>query len=137
MLARREHSCHELEQKLLHKGCSAPLVHTVIADLKAQRLVSDERYTETWVRARRGRGYGPVRIRQELQEKGVEAELIATHLDFSDPVWRDEARDARAKRFGARLPAAAPERAKQMRFLQSRGFTFDQVRAALNLSDEG
>ena len=136
MLARREHSSKELEQKLLHKGVSSSLIPTLIADLQAQRLLDDERYAEMLVRVRRERGYGPVRIRQELQEKGVGVEVIARQLDFADATWLDVVRGVRNKRFGATRPANMTERARQTRFLLARGFTGEQVRGALNLQGE-
>lgn len=136
MLARREHSCLELERKLLHKGCSPGLTQTVIADLQTQGLVSDERYTEALVRVRRERGYGPVKISRELQEKGVDADIAARYVDFGDDEWVHVLRGVRIKRFGATRPAGAGERARQMRFLLARGFTAEQVRRVLNLQGE-
>ena len=136
MLARREHSCRELEQKLLHKGCSPPHIQTVIAELQAQRLVSDERYAETLSRVRRERGYGPVRIARELQEKGVDPDVAAHYVDFGDEAWLEVLRGVRIKRFGAARPTSMAERARQTRFLLARGFTGEQVRRVLNLQGE-
>ncbi len=135
-LARREHSSLELEQKLLRKGCSPTLARALIADLAARRLVSDDRFVETLIRARRTRGLGPVRIAQELKEKGIGAGAIDDQLDFSSPLWSEEIECVRRKKFGSALPQTAAERAKQARFLQYRGFTHEQIRRALNSRDE-
>lgn len=102
----------------------------------AQRLVSDDRFVETLVRARRARGHGPVRIAQELKEKGIGAGIIENQLDFSSPLWLEEIERVRRKKFGGGLPQTAPERAKQARFLHYRGFTHEQIRRVLNSRDE-
>lgn len=132
LLARREHSCHELqrklEEKLAEKNCPAEMIATVISRLANEGLQSDARFTESYVRSRAGRGRGQVRIRQELQQRGIEADLISTYLNDSSFDWFQLAVDARQKRFGSSLPEDMNERAKQTRFLQQRGFAHEQIR---------
>lgn len=135
LLARREHSGHELRTKLVRKGCPEALANNVVSELEAARLVSDERFAETLVRVRTERGYGPLRIERELHDKGVDAELIKTVLDSSDPLWLDLVRRIRRKKFGKAAIKNYKERARQARFLQYRGFTYDQIQRAL-ASDE-
>jgi len=106
-----------------------------VAALQAQRLLSDERFTEALIRARRARGFGPVRIQRELQEKGIGDELIGDKLDFSSPAWLEESDRVRRKKFGDVLPRSMAERAKQTRFLQYRGFTLEQIQRILNPRD--
>jgi regulatory protein len=132
MLARREHSRGELEDKLIRKGCGASLAAVVAAALAAEQLLSDERFVEMLVRARRRRGYGPLRIQQELKDKQIASELIGRWLDKSGRGWIEDLKRARNKRFGSRLPGSIAERAKQARFLQQRGFTFEQINMVLN-----
>lgn len=132
MLARREHTKHELKEKLVRKGCPEGVALEVVADLEATKLLSDERFAESVVRVRRNRGYGPLRIRKELQDKGVDHDCIERCLDAGDPEWVDVGRQARRKRFGDKLPKDYKERARQARFLQYRGFTYDQIQGALN-----
>lgn len=103
-----------------------------IAGLKSERLVSDARFAESRAGALRRRGYGPLRIRHDLQEKGVDAELIAHWVDSSDEAWVDTLMAVREKKFGAVPPRDAAHRARQIRFLQSRGFTLEQIRRVLN-----
>jgi len=134
-LARREHSCRELSAKLLRKGYEQTLVSETVAALQARRLLSDERFTEALIRARRARGLGPVRIQRELQEKGIGDELIGDKLDFSSPAWLEELDRVRRKKFGDVLPRGMPERAKQTRFLQYRGFTLEQIQRILDPRD--
>jgi regulatory protein len=134
-LARREHSCRELSAKLLSKGYEQTLVSETVAALQAQRLLSDERFTEALIRARRARGFGPVRIQRELQEKGIVDELIGDKLDFSSQAWLEELDRVRRKKFGGVLPRSIAERAKQTRFLQYRGFTLEQIQRILHPRD--
>jgi regulatory protein len=134
-LARREHSVAELAAKLIDKGCDEALASRVIGDLQRAGLVSDERFSEMLVRVRRARGFGPVRIKGELREKGVAGEMIERRLDVSSPAWVDAARQARQKKFGAGLPKNFTEKARQMRFLQYRGFTHDLIQRAFDGDD--
>ena len=131
-LARREHSCRELHDKLLKKGCARALAADTVKRLETERLVSDDRFMESLIQVRRDRGYGPLRIQKELQEKGVTAEAIERWLDVSDRNWLDDIRRVQRKKFGARLPRSYTERARQARFLQYRGFTYDQIQQVLN-----
>ena len=127
MLARREHSAGELRAKLLRKGHAPAAVTQAMTDLQQDGLISDRRFTEMLLTVRRGRGVGPLRIRKELQEKGVAEELINQYLDVSSLKWIEDVRRVRQKKYGDELPANYAERARQARFLQSRGYTFDQI----------
>lgn len=135
MLARREHSLHELQQKLVRKGCGAELAAEVAQELETRQLLSDGRFAEDLLRARRERGYGPLRIKKEMQDKGVDEELIERFVDMSDPLWLEILKRVRRKKFGDRRPRSYQERARQARFLQYRGFTFDQIQSVLNEVD--
>ena len=131
-LTRREHSRRELEVKLLRKGCAAELAAQVAAGLEAEGLLSDERFVEALVRVRRQRGCGPLRIQKELQEKGVAADVIGRWLDVAGDDWIEEVRRVCRRKYGGKLPKSLSERARQARFLQYRGFTFEQIQQALN-----
>ena len=132
-LARREHSRSELHDKLLKKGCAETMAAETVKRLEQERLVSDDRFMESLIQARRNRGYGPLRIQKELQDKGVAAEAIERWLDVSVREWLEDIRRVQRKKFGARLPKSFTERARQARFLQYRGFTYDQIQQVLNL----
>ena len=136
LLARREHAAVELTRKLRAKGWPEALVEAAVEGLVEERLVSDERFTEAFIHGRVGRGSGPLKIEAELGQKGVGDAVVAELLDRRDAEWRRLAREVRAKRFGAEIPRDFKERAKQMRFLQGRGFTHDQIRAALGDDDD-
>ncbi len=135
LLARREHSRLELQRKLCRKGCDEALVEAVLAQLVAEGLLSDGRFAESYVNARKARGEGPVRIRAALREKGVGDELIADVLDDEAADWQALIRAAWHKRFAGKLPQDHKERARQARFLQQRGFTMEQIGALLFRGD--
>jgi len=118
--------------KLLDKGCAEALAAELVQQLEAERLLSDDRFMESLIRARRSRGYGPLRIQKELQEKGVAPEAIEQWLDVTGREWLEDIRRVQRKKFGARLPRNFAERARQARFLQYRGFTYDQIQQVLN-----
>lgn len=108
----------------------------MVAALAAEGLVSDERFVEALVHARRARGYGPLYIRRELEEKGIGRELVRRWVNLRDRGWIEDLRRVKKKKFGGRLPASLAERAKQTRFLQSRGFTHEQIRTVLGSDDD-
>lgn len=126
-LALREHSTLELTRKLLDKQYDDVAISNVLNDLKSQGLLSDERFTENYVRYRKGKGFGSLHIQKELRECGVSEELINKYVDASDEIWKVLVKAVQKKRFGDPLPENIEERAKQARFLQSRGFTSDQI----------
>jgi regulatory protein len=114
------------------KGCAEAIAAEVVRQLEAERLLSDDRFMESLIQARRNRGYGPLRIQKELQEKGVAPEAIADWLDATSRDWIDDIRRVQRKKFGAHLPRNYTERARQARFLQYRGFTYDQIQQLLD-----
>ena len=129
LLARREHSRAELARKLTERGFAAEDIGPLLDRLAAQRLQSDARFTECYVRMRRGRGYGPQRIRAELRERGVGPELIGQMLDTQAGVDTPRIDDIWRRKFAGHLPEDYRERARQMRFLQQRGFTSTEIHA--------
>ena len=72
----------------------------------------------------------------ELRERGVESEAIEQALGDTEMDWNHAAREARRRKFGLAPPADYRERAKQARFLQYRGFSSDQIRAALGPDED-
>ena len=136
LLARREHSRVELQRKLAERGIPAELVDAVLDSLATRRLQSDERYAESLLASRIGRGQGPARIRRELAERGVEPARIDAALEAAAADWSRLARETRRRRFGSELPGEWNERVRQSRFLEYRGFTSEQIRAALGGDDD-
>ena len=126
-LARREHSEAELRRKLATRGFDADLIETTLADLVAENLLSNTRFAEAFVHSRYQRGSGPQKIHAELRERGIDDGLIEDSIAGYDLQWRERVREVREKKFGAGLPGDYKERARQMRFLQQRGFTPEQI----------
>jgi regulatory protein len=135
LLSRREHSLVELRQKLAARNFSPDEIDVTLERLAREGLASDERFAEAFIAAHARRGEGPVRIRAELQRRGVGADIIARHLTGETRDWPALAREVRLRRFGAAAPGDFRERARQSRFLEYRGFTMEQIRAALSAEE--
>ena len=134
LLARREHSRAELVAKLVRSGHERVAAERTVAELAEQGLVCDARFAEALLRSQVGRGGGPLRIRRDLEARGVERSVVEGVLDPDDEEWEARAREARDKRFGAAPPGDRSEAARQARFLAGRGFTRRQVRRAIEES---
>ncbi|MTI12922.1 regulatory protein RecX [Sansalvadorimonas verongulae] len=132
LLSRREHSRQELFGKLRGRAESLEMLEGILDQLEEDRLLSDERFVESFVRSRIGRGYGPVRIRQELQQKGADSDLIVMALESAEVDWHELARESRQRKFGESAPVDNRDRSKQMRYLQYRGFDMDAIRSAIS-----
>ena len=133
LLGRREYAHSELAAALQRKGYAADIIAEALGELAGEGLLNDQRYAESLVRQLAGRGQGPTRIRQALHEAGISTELIATVLEAGAD-WHALAAETRRRRFGAEAPTDWPERARQMRFLQYRGFSKDHIASALGSS---
>ena len=131
LLSRREHSRRELVRKLARVTSDATLVEHAIDRLAEQGLQSDERFAAALVRRRTSSGHGPLRLLGELREHGIDSPTIETALAEAAGDWHRVAAAARAKRFGEAPPASRHELARQLRFLQYRGFTSEQARRAV------
>ncbi len=118
----------ELTGKLIQKGFDEVFVVEALAVLEEEGLLSDARYSESYVRSRMNKGFGPVRIREELRQRGVAGELVNEFVDFQSRCWFEAAREARQKRFGGQFPEDMKARSKQLQFLQYRGFTSDHTK---------
>lgn len=126
LLARREHGRVELARKLLRRGAAAELVEAALERLAEEGLLSEARYLESFIRSRAAAGYGPLRIREELGQRGIARSEVEQALADSGIDWNDGLRELWQRRFGA-LPGDQRERARQMRFLLYRGFPGESV----------
>ncbi|WP_047541299.1 recombination regulator RecX [Methylotenera versatilis] len=136
-LGKREYSYKELGQKLksyLDENEDADSITAILDDFKTRGWLSDARFTEQMVHARRAK-FGSSKIVHELREKGIESTLIEgaieqlkeTELASAKEIWQKKYKNA---------PANRDEWAKQARFLQSRGFGFDTIKKVLNLQTD-
>lgn len=130
LLARREHGRAELARKLRQRGAVDELIEPALERLSEEGLLSDERFLESFINSRARAGYGPLRIRDELNQRGLPRTLVERALAESAVDWTENLRELWQRRFGA-LPADARERAKQGRFLLYRGFAHEAVSRVL------
>jgi regulatory protein len=125
LLARREHSQAELKQKLTRRyGVEAiELIKTTLERLAADNYQSDQRFTESYIYSRLQRGFGLNRIKQELQQKGVDRECIGTMLEDAGVKELEQQQVERAwrKKFKA-LPSTPKEHHQQYYHLTTKGF---------------
>ena len=127
LLNRRDYSQYEIIQKLSIKGYQRDDIQAALSPLIAAGLINEPRYAENYIYWRRTKGYGPLRILRELEIRGIPAEMIAEVLNITDNAWLIEIRRIWQKQFKGYLPTDFKSRAKQMRFLQYRGFTQVQI----------
>jgi len=135
-LARREYGRTELFRKLADKGFDPDVARTAVARLVEEGLQSDTRFAESFVQSRIGQGKGPVRIRAELGQKGIDESVIELALEASGADWCALATEQRVKKFGRARPADFAEKARQMRFLQYRGYESGHIQAAVRADAE-
>ena len=129
-LARREYGQAELIRKLADRGFERGTAEQAVGQLTDEGLQSDARFAESFVQSRINQGKGPVRIRMDLGQRGITDATIEMALEEADPDWRALAREQRRKKFGTAAPADFTEKARQMRFLQYRGFEQDHIQSA-------
>jgi len=125
LLARREHSRHELARKLGAHAQDPAELEGVLDALEAQGWLSERRVVEQVVHARRRR-FGARRIARELVEKGIGEEAVAAALKTLEEDEVESARMVWHRKF-PQSPRTAAERARQVRFLQGRGFSFETI----------
>lgn len=131
LLARREHSQKELLTKLsrkyslTHSSSSWGQLLYEVERLRREGLQSDTRMAESFVRHRAGTGQGPVKIRMEISAKGVDESIIDAAMLCAQTDWAELASRVIVKRFGETSATDMKEKAKRVRFLQQRGFSFD------------
>ena len=128
LLARREHSSRELAAKLGRKGLEKTEVRDAVDRLKEKRYQSDDRFGVVIARTRVAQGYGPLRVRAELRSHGLSEPQIRAAIESTEADWPSIAATQVKRRFGAKSPADAAERARRARFLLRRGFDPATVR---------
>ncbi len=134
LLTSREHSRLELTRKLHRRGYPADAVDAVLDELTAAGLLSEERLLAAYVAERLQKGFGPLRIRAELQAKGLSDAAIDPHLELDEVdclalmVAVDEGK------FGKMPPYDRQTLAKRARFLEYRGFPSSLIARVLDLN---
>ena len=130
LLARRDYATGELRARLQRKGFNVEVVEATIRELVDERALDDARYAGNYVSYSASRGQGPLRIAAELKALELPSDLIEAAL-AGGADWRTLAGEVRNRKFGSEPPADWPEKARQARFLQYRGFSSDHIRLAL------
>ena len=134
LLARREHSLHELLDKIgeRHPELDADsVVRPVLEQLAADNLQSDQRFVEAWIRYRSTRGDGPLKISSSLQPRKIASALLKKALYEEGPDWVELCREVMQRKFRLDAKPTASQLGKVQRFLMQRGFTSEQIRSAL------
>lgn len=149
-LGRREHSQKELKQKLLAKNCNPQAVEELLTEFKQEGYQSDERMTLALIKDGINKNHGIIRIFQTLKKHGLSTissanqinAWIETHSEFFGDLnlnttqeqqitenfevdWLIKAVELRVKKYGNAIPTTPKEKARQLRFLQYRGFSMD------------
>lgn len=127
LLARREHGRIELSRKLRSRGAPAELIEPALERLAEEGLLSEARYLESFVRMRANAGYGPLRIREELSQRGLARGDVEQALRDSGFDWSAQLQDVWMRKFAGELPSDQRERARQGRFLSYRGYPLDMI----------
>lgn len=130
LLAGREHSRFDLGRKLAAYAASPEELEALLDELVRSRLLSDDRYAEARAHSL-SRRYGSRRVAHDLKQRGVADEALERVVAEVRHTDLERAREVWHKRFGE-APRNAQERAKQMRFLQNRGFAIDVIRSVVH-----
>jgi len=131
LLARREHSLRELSHKLTDRGWPQGDVEALVTELAETGLQSDERFAESYARSRAEKFYGPMRIRAELGERGINRILVDKTLREIEVDWIERAASWYERRYGAAPPADLKELSRRQQALIRRGFGHDEMRGLL------
>jgi regulatory protein len=134
LLARREHSRAELTRKLEQAGFIAVDIGPLLDVFEAKNWLSDQRFAESYVADHRARA-GSVKLAYDLRQRGVSDAIIDAVLSENRDSELERAREVWQKKFGS-LPGDAAEKARHIRFMQSRGFTSDIIRRVIRQTDD-
>ena len=127
LLSRREHSAFEIRDKLQKRDFEETEIAEAISELKQGGWLSDERFAEAYIRMRQLKGFGPVRIAMELNERGVDECIVDEYLHADDEAWQQTLVQQYQKKYRNKAIADYSDKAKRIRFLQYRGFPLDQI----------
>lgn len=135
LLARRDYSAFEIWQKMQQKSFSEIEIESVLLHCQQKGWQSDVRFCESFIRTRVQRGVGPLRLRQELQQKGIDNTTIIQVMDDVDINWSQVAENVFYKKFPHYDAGDIKEQQKIWRFMASRGFLPDHFSDLLAHND--
>ena len=123
LVSRREHSRHELMQKLDKRyPATSPIIEEVLDKLEINKILDDERFAEMYLNSRARKGFGPKKIEMELNSRKVNSLLISNAIEAYES-WLDNAQKVLKKKFKDQKPVDYQSKMKQKQFLFSRGFS--------------
>jgi len=124
LLSRRDHSRFELRGKLLVRfKDDENNIERVLDDLERENLLSDQRFTEMFIRGRVRRGSGPIRIISELRQKGIDSSLAERVLAELNVDWHSVLQSLSLQKYGESPIVDNKEKAKRIRFFQYKGYS--------------
>ena len=132
LLSRREHSAREIRAKLAQRDFDENEIEQVIVELQQGGWLSDERFAEAYIRMRRNKGYGPLRISIELNERGVNEDIVNDYMQVDNAIWLQILKQQYLKKYKGALVTDYNDKAKRIRFLQYRGFPLDMIYQVIN-----
>lgn len=135
LLARREHSRAELVRKLGQAGFAQDKIEPLLDEFEEKKWLSDQRFAESYIADHRARA-GSIKLAYDLRQRGVGEAVIEAVLSINRDSELECAREVWQKKFGS-APADSTEKARQIRFMQSRGFTSEVIRCATQDWSEG
>jgi regulatory protein len=149
ILAQRDHGREELRRKLQQSVQRVAWIQKkepeIITDEQLEKVLnwcmengwlSDERFTERFIESRSRKGFGSQRIRLELAQKGIDREAIDLAMEQTNIDWSDCAAQLAERKFGHPLPKEWKEKAKVLRYLQSKGFMSEDIQAIFRNFDD-
>lgn len=128
LLARRDHARLELKTKLRKYSNDLKAIQTILDELMQRDYLNDQRFGASYIRARSEKGYGPIRIEQELYERGLSEHDAACAFDIAAIDWFEVIQKVFQKKF-SNIATELEERAKQQQFLYYRGFASDHIKS--------
>ncbi|WP_199611004.1 regulatory protein RecX [Flocculibacter collagenilyticus] len=131
MLSQRDYSQQNLADKLLQRGASSDHVTSVIDTCIKEGWLDDERYCERFIAARVASGMGKMRILRDAAQKGIPKNIVETCLNCTEIDWFQSALTAYNRKFSGISVTDYKDKAKCMRYLQYRGFSFDEINYAI------
>ena len=130
LVSRREHSRHELMQKLDKRYPETlPIIEEALEKLVLNKILDDERFAEMYINSRARKGFGPKKIEMELYSKKVDSALINNAIEAYEN-WNENAASELQKKFKGTKPTDYQSKMKQKQFLYNRGFStqiIDQI----------
>lgn len=128
LLADREHSRLEMRRKLLARDYDPAAVEEALQSLEKQGLLSDERFTEQYINVLKRKGFGPLRMRSLLRERGINDTMIHEWVDNREDEWRHLMVQTARRKFGDSKGEDFSQKSKIARFLEYRGYPEFMIR---------